>query len=134
MEPLDQMTPPGLKKRHGCVTAWLIIMIIGNGFSAFVYFLASPFITDSLPGPVPTLILTALGILGLLNVFFAIMLLNWKKYAFWGFVGTAVAAVIINISIGLGIGMSLLGLIGIGLLYGILQIKEGTTSAWEQLE
>jgi hypothetical protein len=41
---------------------------------------------------------------------------------------------IINLNIGIGIGQSLGGLIGIAVLFGILQITKDGVSGWEQLE
>jgi hypothetical protein len=35
---------------------------------------------------------------------------------------------------GMDIGSSLFGLVGIGILYAILQIKKNNVSAWEQME
>jgi len=75
-----------------------------------------------------------LGILSVVNAIFAVMLLQWKKIAFWGFIGTSIIVLIINLSIGLGIGQSLFGLVGIAVLYGILQIKKDNVTAWKNLE
>lgn len=122
------------KQRHGCVTAWIIIMIAGNSITALVYLLASELITENLAGNVPTLLIILLGLVGIANVIFSVMLLQWKKSGFWGFCLTSVVALVINTNIGLDITQSLLGLIGIGVLYGILQIKKGNRSAWENLE
>ena len=122
------------KQRHGCVTAWIIIMIVGNSASALVYLLASEMITNNLPGNVPTLLIILLGLVGLANVIFSVMLLQWKKAGFWGFCLSSIVALVINTNIGLDITQSLLGLIGIGVLYGILQIKRNDRSAWENLE
>ena len=122
------------KERHGCVTAWLVFIIVINSILALVYLLASDMITNNLPNPPSKSMILLLGLLGLANVVFAVLLLKWKKIAFLGFVATGVAACGINISIGLGIGQSLFGLVGIGVLYGILQIKKDEVSAWDNME
>jgi hypothetical protein len=124
---------PPVKTRHGCVTAWLIFMIIGNSAVALIYLFAQGFITRYQPDiSSGMLILLAIG--GIANVAFAVLLFQWKKWAFWGFIISAVYALIINLSIGLGIGQCMLGLIGIAVLYGILQIKQDNVSAWDNLE
>ncbi len=122
------------KQRHGCVTAWLILMIIANSLTALTYLLAREFISQSLPVEIPATMMIALAILGIGNVVFSIMLFNWKRTGFWGFVATSLLAFIINLVIGLGIGQSLFGLIGIGVLYAVLQFKKADVSAWENLE
>jgi len=126
--------PKVSKQRHGCVTAWLILMIVANSLTAGLYLFAKEMVTKSLPGDVSTPLIILLGILAIGNVIFSVMLFQWKKLGFWGFVVTGVGAIIINISIGLGIGQSLFGLAGVAILYGVLQIKQGNITAWENLE
>ena len=120
--------------RHGCVTAYLIFMIIVNSILAIIYLFAGEIITDNLAGDVSAGIIIILGLVGIVNVICAVMLFQWKKWGFWGFIGTSIVALMINLSIGLGIGQSVAGLIGIAILYGILQIKKDNVSTWENLE
>lgn len=121
------------KQRHGCVTAWLILMIVLNSVTALLYLLAGDFIAENLPTEPSQGMMILLGILGLLNVGCAIMLFKWMKLGFWGFIITALAAVGINLNLGLGIGQSLMGLIGIIILWAVLQIKQDDVSAWNNL-
>ncbi|MDR2710768.1 MAG: hypothetical protein LBB65_05510 [Burkholderiales bacterium] len=122
------------KQRHGCVTAWLVFVIIVNALVGLVYLFASGFIVKNLPGNVSGTMIVVLGLFCIINVILAVMLLRWKKIAFWGFVGTSVVALAINLSIGLGIGQSLFGLVGIAILYGVLQIQKDGVTAWKNLE
>jgi len=122
------------KQRHGCVTAWLVLMIIANSLTAITYLFASEMITKNLSIDVSNSMIILLGILGIANVVFSIMLFQWKKLGFWGFIITSLGALIINLSIGLGIVQSLFGLVGIAILYGVLQIKKDNIPAWENLE
>lgn len=122
------------KQRHGCVTAWLILMIICNSLIAIIYLFASDLFTNNLSGNVSTSMIILLGIIGIGNVVFSVLLFQWKKIGFWGFIVTSIAALIINISIGLGIVQSVLGLLGIAVLYGVLQIKKDNIPAWDNLE
>jgi len=122
------------KQRHGCVTAWLIFMIIANSLIAVTYLFATEFTLNNFDGETSKTMIILLGIFSIANVFFAVMLFQFKKFGFWGFVGTSIVVLVINLSAGLGIGQSLFGLIGIAILYGILQIKKDNVTAWESLE
>jgi len=122
---------PIQKERHGCVTAWLIFMIVANSVVALIYLLA---MLNSEESPIPGSILFILAILSIANVIFAILLFKWKKFGFIGFVVTAIIVFIINMYIGLGLTQSIMGLLGIGVLYAILQIEKNNVSAWENLE
>jgi len=123
-----------VKKRHGCVTAWLILMIIANSFTAITYLFMGDTVLENLPSTVSKSMLVVLAILGIANLSFAILLFKWKKWAFWGFMGSALVTLSINLSIGLSLGQSLIGLLGIVLLYAVLQIKQDGKTAWENLE
>jgi hypothetical protein len=132
---IDQLDSQFLpKERHGCLTAWLILMLIANAATALIYFLASDMIAKNLPVPLPTSMAMLLGLVGLCNVLFAVFIFKWKKWGFWGFVATSIIALGINLSLGLGIGQSILGLIGIAVFYGVLQIKQNGVSGWANLE
>ena len=122
------------KQRHGCVTAWLILMIIANSLTAILYLFAGDIVAQNFPGGISNSILILLAIFGIGNVIFSILLFKWKKIGFWGFLLTSIGSLIINLSIGLGIGQSLLGLVGIAILYGVLQIKKDNVPAWDNLE
>jgi hypothetical protein len=124
----------GEKQRNGCITVYLILMIIMNCLIFLVYLVASEFIADNLPGDVSSGVIVLIGSLSLLNVFFAYNILKWKRWAFYGIVFVSMLMLIINLSIGVGIGQSILGLLGIAFLYGVLQAKKSNVSAWDQLE
>lgn len=122
------------KERHGCVTTWLVLMIILNSIAALVNFLATDSIVNNLSGKVSTVMIIILGVLGIANVVFSIMILQWKKLGFWGFILSSIIALAINLKIGLEVKQSFIGLIGIVILYGILHIKKDNVSTWEYLE
>lgn len=126
--------PKVSKQRHGCVTAWLIFLIVANSLTAALYLFAREMVTKNLPGDVSTPMIILLGIFGIANVIFSVLLFQWKKIGFWGFIVTSAGAIVINIIIGLGVGQSLFGLAGVAILYGILQIKQGSVTAWDNLD
>ena len=120
-------------ERHGCVTTWLVIMLILNAIISLAYLLmASGVMRKSLLLSPTTLIILALA--GALNVVLSIMLLSWRKIAFYGFAIMAICTFVFNISIGISIVGSLLGLSGIVILYGVFQIKKNGVAAWDYLK
>ena len=127
--PEDQL--PKIKERHGCVTAWLVLMIIANSIASLSNLFFSDQIMMTLPDASVAL-LWALGGLGVLNIVFAFMLFQWKKMGFYGFLVTSFLGLIINLMVGIEPFQALTGMAGIVILYGILQIRanDGRT-AWE---
>src|SRR5208282_1220135 len=112
-----------VKQRHECLTAWLILMIIANSLTALMYLIFSGKIKAHLAhAPVwttPTLVAACIA-----NVIFSVALFQWKKWGFFGFVGTTILALAINLRIGVSIGRILFGLIGIAVLYAVLRIGD----------
>jgi hypothetical protein len=126
------------RQRHGCLTAWLIFLIVGNSLSILsnLAFSVSPQISSTLAAQgidMPGWTWLLLAVLGIFNVVCAIGLLKWKKWGFYGFVASSVAAFIINLSVGVNIATSLFGFIGIAILYGVLNMG-GENKAWPRLE
>ena len=122
------------KQRHGCITAWLILMIIANSVTALMYLFAGDMVAQNLPGEIPQHMMILLAIMGIINVICSVLLFKWMKLGFWGFIASSLIAVAINLSIGLGIGQSLFGLIGVVILYGVFQIKKDNVTAWDNLD
>ena len=120
------------KQRHGCLTTWLILMIIANSITALMYLLNSQAIRQASPG-LPSWLFPVLIIVCIFNLICTIALFKWQKWGFWGFLGSSITALVINLSIGLGVGKSLVGLIGIAILYAVLNIGE-SNKGWSQLE
>jgi len=121
------------KQRHGCVTAWLVLVVVVNSFAAIIYFFASELIAWVMPNVSKTMNVLS-GILCVAYVIFAVMLFQWKKIGFLGLIVSCIVASIINIYIGFGVVESVLGLGSIAILYGILQIKKDNVTTWENLE
>jgi hypothetical protein len=120
------------KERHGCLTAWLVFLIIANAASALLYLVASDAIRQTLP-IAPGWVFPLLAVVGIFNLVCAIALLRWKKWGFYGFVVSSIVALVINLSIGLGIVQSLAGLLGLAILYGLLHLGK-ENKAWPQLD
>ena len=121
-----------LKKRHGCLTAWLIFMIVANSLATLVYLLAGEIIRQNLPEFPVGMILVLAGLCAF-NVVCAVALFNWKIWGFYGFVATSILALVANLNAGTHPVKALLGLLGVVLLYAVLQIGN-ENKGWTQLE
>lgn len=65
---------------------------------------------------------------------FVILILKWRKIGFWGVCIITLITFFLNLITGTGLIFSLIGLSGLFLFFGILQIKYNQKSAWENLE
>ncbi len=133
---MTQLVPPAIptnptKQRHGCLTAWLILSIISNAFTALLYLINLA--GSGNLGNIPVWALILLIILSAFNVICAILLFKWKKMGFWGFCISSVLVMIVNLALGLQVYLVLLGIVGVAVLYGVLQIGK-ENKGWPQLE
>lgn len=126
----------GGKNRHGCLTAFLVLNLVGNigGGLMYVllYTLGSSLVHRVLPN-VSGMMLPMLFVISLFNLVCTIALFQWQKWGFWGFCGASVVGVIVNLLIGTGIGTALGGLMGMLVLFGVLNIGK-ENKGWTQLE
>lgn len=122
------------KERHGCVSAWLIFIIIVNFIIILFNVFSSPVVTKSLLHYPSKLVMVSYTAIAALNILFIVMILKWKKWAFWGFVIIGFWGAILNFFVTVNFFTSTVGLLGIVILYGILQIKKDKISAWSNLE
>lgn len=123
------------KHRHGCVTALLIFMMIANSASVILYFFASEFISKRLAVELSDSDKIILSIFQIANFISCILLFQWKKIGFWLYVITDVAVVVLNIYQGKGISQLWSALIGIALLFGVMQITtKSKKNTWEDLD
>jgi hypothetical protein len=130
------------KKRHGCLSVYLILIILGSSFTTLGNFSglllnAVPEAVNAVPdvpAPVfPSWVYLVLGIFGLINIVSAFAIFKWKKWGFWLFTLTGFLTCFINISAGLNILSCVIGLSGLAILYGVLQIG-GDKKGWAQLD
>ena len=73
------------------------------------------------------------GILGIVDLILIVFLFYWKKWAFWALLGTSIITLIFNLNIGIG-AVSLIGLLGIIIIYLLLQLKRDGIKGWNNLE
>jgi hypothetical protein len=118
------------KKRHGCLTVYLVSLVVLGLASALLFLLSSvPRYFPNAPawaGPV-------LLVLSLVNLVWPIAMFRWKKWGFWGFCVSCVVGIAINIAIGMDVVESVSGFLGILVMYGVLRMG-GEKNGWSQLE
>jgi hypothetical protein len=120
------------KQRHGCLGAWLVLMIIGSTFSALAALVGTDNFREAYPNA-PAWAVTIIFIMSLFNLVCAIALFRWKKWGFWGLCFSAFVAFMIDLSLGFGLMSILSGIFGVAILYGVLHIGR-ENKGWPQLE
>jgi hypothetical protein len=130
--PTGGLSKDAPKQRLGCLTAWLVLMILANAFALVSVPLRVGLIEQLIPN-FPAWVVWPIFLLAILNIGFAIALLQWKKWGFFGVLCTSLTAFALNIYLGIGIPHAVAGLVGIVILYGLLQIGR-EKSGWSQLE
>jgi len=120
------------KQRHGCLTAWLILMIIANSLTSLAFLMGSQSVRLKFP-MAPPWAFPVLGVLGVINLVCAIALFKWKKWGFFGFAASSTVAFIVNLMVGVPILQALLGILGFVILFAVLQIGK-ENKGWAQLE
>ncbi len=118
--------------RHGCFTAWLVVALIAQVLTLFVNSLGYNLVHRGMPSFTP-LIAGLLVLGGLLHITCIVALFQWRRWGFYGIVIITVLVCVLNIKAGVGTGGSLSGLVGLAVLYGVLNIG-GQYSAWRHLK
>jgi hypothetical protein len=123
-----------VKQRHGCVTSLLIFLMIANSASVILYFFGSEFINKSLSVELSQSDKVILSGLQLANFISCILLFQWKKIGFWLYVITDLATVVLSMYQGNGISNLWSQLIGIAILFGVMQITNNNKkTTWDEL-
>jgi hypothetical protein len=120
------------KSRHGCVTVWLILVILANTSLALVCIVAREQLLARFPAEISWLI-PVTTVLAIANLICAVALLNWKL---WGFVGmclVAVASMGINLYFHAPVTDIAACVVGPVVLGILLQFGD-RKSTWSQLE
>jgi hypothetical protein len=123
------LTAGETKKRHGCLTAWLILMIFASAMSILLY-LARAGYPQYMPD-LPAWALPVLVTIDLIQIVCVIALFKWKQWGFWCYCITCVLAAITNIW--LGVLVTAVGtLSSAAILYIVLNIGKGN-KGWHHL-
>ena len=134
------------KNRHGCLAAWLVLIIIVNSAGILGYLinlLGRNMIYQILQIQtllnIPAWVFLVSIVFSIFNVVCAIALFLWKKWGFWGFCASSVAALVLNLSVGSRgisqvISSTLISLVLVLVLFGVLHIGKKENKGWPQLK
>jgi hypothetical protein len=123
------------KKRHGFVTAFLLLFIFWSLLPILLFFYFGDSMSEYLPNGISyNRMILAGTLITILYIVCFVMLFRWKKWGFWGYILTVVLSLIINESMGQDMGNPIYYFFGVVILYGVLQIKKDNISAWNNLE
>ncbi len=121
-EPIINTQP----KRGGCLTTFLIFMLVVNLLVGIYYFAAGSSVAQALPN-MPAWVILLLGAIGIANFIFAIAIWKWKKWGMYGFASSAIITFLINATF-INVLSAIFGLVGVGILAFLLQ------QVWSQME
>ena len=129
-----------LKRRHGCLTAWLIFLIMVNsiGVLAIIVVMYAVSISDEEVQQVvleyPIWVFPAMFIICIFDLGCLVALFRWKVWGFWGFLFSGVVALPVNLAAGAGPAMALWSSFsGPIFLAFVLNIGK-SNKGWSQLE
>jgi len=110
-------------KRSGCLTAFIIILIVLYALGALGAFLAGPLVAGLMPEYAANASNSIFsGILSLLSIVFLIGVWKYKKWGFYGFAAAAVVSIIISVMTTGNILVSVIsGLIFPAILYFLIR-------------
>ena len=134
MEELEEKLPKEpIKKRNGFVTFWMYYILLNGLSSILAYSIYRPEIEQIFKLKLSDEICYYLMGLGVLNAISAVLLLKWKKIGFHGLVISNIINMYVSGLMGSGVESTFFGLMQIGILYMVLQMKKNEKSTWEWL-
>jgi bacteriorhodopsin len=120
--------PPNKKSRHGCLTAWLILIIIINVALTVITIVQ----VTSNPGKYYAWVMPAQIIFCVWSLVCVTALFMWKKWGFYGFFAGAFAVMILYLVTGNYVYV-LTPFVSVLCLFGVLNIG-GDKRGWPQME
>ena len=106
------------KNRGGCLTAWLILGMIGSIYSIFLYSSGRALFKSALPawGMAILLVLSLLILASLYGIWL------WKKWGLYGYFGLIILGLIINVMLGLNLLSAIFGaVLSGGIMYILIK-------------
>ncbi len=126
------------KTRHGCVTAWLWLGIIGSGLAVVIYLIPGGFVNSMLEEsgaePLSKWLIIFFSISSLVGLFSYYLMLNWKKSGFYIAVGLSLLSALTTYLYMYDLYSIIMAFLSPLILYAILQIQKDGVSAWNHLE
>ena len=118
------------KERHGCVSAWLWIVIVANLCFCIYYFMTMLDSESSLSFGYG--LLSALSVSLILG---AILLMRWSRCGFYLMMVASLLALVVNhFLLEIEVAYSIHGILGMLFWWAILQIRKNGVSAWKLMD
>ena len=118
------------KERHGCVSAWLWIVIVANLCFCIYYFMTMLDSESSLSFGYG--LLSALSVSLILG---AILLMRWSRCGFYLMIVASLLTLVVNhFLLEIEVAYSIHGILGILFWWAILQIRKNGVSAWKLMD
>ena len=108
----------GPRDRGGCLTAFLVLMMIANPLVGLMYLVTGDAIRRSLHAP--DWAIPVLTIASLVNFACAIGIWKWKKWGVYGAVAMAGLGLVVNFTIGIQPMQAIIGLVGPAILIALV--------------
>ena len=119
-------------RRSGCLTAWLLLMILGGLIGALSYLTGGAMVQRGFQQAhvrAPSSgVMFWMALLSLANVACAVAVWRWKRWGFYAVLAIAVLGIVTNAAIGFSVGTLLFSLIGPAILYFLLR------PFWDRME
>lgn len=122
------------KQRHGCLTAWLIYLMISYSIVSLGLFYKIDSIAQRFQYIKSENLLLIVASIEILNVLFIFMLLKWFKLGFWGLLSTSTLLFIIQVMNTNNILTPIITVTVMLIIYGLLKLKKRNVSGWDNLE
>lgn len=122
------------KQRHGCLTAWLIYLMISYSIVSLGLFYKIEIIVKKFQYLKSENYLLIVASIAILNVVFIFMLLKWFKIGFWGLLCTNILMFTIQIMNTDNILTPIITATVLLIIYGLLKLKKRNISGWDNLE
>ncbi|MFT7491066.1 MAG: hypothetical protein ACI80S_000648 [Pseudohongiellaceae bacterium] len=107
----------GVKKQRSCwLSAFLILMLIANALTAYIYTTNPELVMGLYPRATAT-VLYLLAVIACINVILAIGIWAWRKWGVIGFYISIIIVFIINLYLGVGFLASMPGLVGGAIIF-----------------
>lgn len=115
-----------LKKRGGCLTAWLVFLILANLLIALLHLVSVAIARRPIP-ELPAWVMPLSVLAALANCVFAIGIWKWKRWGLYGFIGLSLIGFAVNLMT-TGFALAVPGLVGLVILVVLVR------PVWRHLE
>jgi hypothetical protein len=111
----------GQVQRGGCLTAFLVLMMIVNPLTSLVYFAGADFIKKGMP-QAPDWAAPVMGVIALVNLGNAIAVwkFRFRRIGVYGFFAVAATSFVLNLIIGVNPAQAIFGAIAGPIILGVL--------------